>query len=122
MERNGHGRTGKGQFTPGHRLSTGRKPNGVAAALRRLSDPEAVAMYVLSVLVDPTAPRSARQWAAEFIADRIDGKPVSQNLSIRVDGGTLLEEEMNLVHWDSLSPAEQAEQMRLLALDTGGAE
>jgi hypothetical protein len=70
-------RDDRGRFLDGHRGGPGRKPNGVAAALRRLVDPDAIAAYVYGVAIDPEAPPKDRQWACEFITDRIEGKPVA---------------------------------------------
>jgi hypothetical protein len=84
---------------------SGRPANGVTAAIRALEGaPEAVASYVLSVLEDESAPRASRQWAAEYIADRLDGKPVSASFNV-----TAKVEPQNQLpaNWDQMPIADQ---------------
>lgn len=74
MDHYGKHRDGVGRFKPGH---PGSKPNGIAAALRRLVDPDAIASYLLSVIADEEASTKDRLTAASLVMDRIDGRAVS---------------------------------------------
>lgn len=74
MDDYGKHRDNVGRFKPGH---PGRKPNGIAAALRRLVDPEQVATFLLGVIGDDKASTKDRLMAASLVMDRIDGKAIS---------------------------------------------
>lgn len=98
----------------------GRPKNGVTAAIRELEHaPAAVANYVLSLLENEAATPADRKWAAEFIADRLDGKPtttsVSQSIVGSIDLGQQSTPRATLPDdWDQMTMTDQRAYLKSL--------
>ncbi len=100
MDEYGKHRDGVGRFKPGH---PGRKPNGIAAALRRMTDPDEIAEYLLGVVRNEKVSHKDRLAAAGMIMDRIDGRAVS---TIAVAASVTAAPRVP-DNWDAMLPAER---------------
>lgn len=122
MEANRKQRDSVGRFTPGGPGGPGRPRNGVRAALARIVDWDELAEFVWGVVTDDKAPMRDRQWAAEFVADRLEGKPVSAiAVATMTAGASALP-----AGWSAMSPVERFAWIDSLragrALPAGGDE
>ena len=98
----GNGRTDLGRFKLGHTGGPGRPRNAITNAIRRMSDPEQIAAFLIDTVNDPECSRKDRLAAAEMILDRCEGKAVATTHTIKHQAPVLPP------NWAIMTPIERA--------------
>jgi len=79
-----------GRFGAGNRFGRGRPRSSITSALRRQTDPERVASFLIGIMEDPKAPIRERVRCAELITDRLEGKAVTRALHLSATASAIL--------------------------------